>query len=65
MLQMEQAETNSDRVKEAIYECFDKFGSADGLCIDCLLYLPQNYQCLAGSQEPNSESGKWVEMSDA
>lgn len=43
MLQIEQAETNDDRVKTAIYECLDKFGNADGLCIDCLLYLPQNY----------------------
>ena len=40
MLQIEQTETNSDRLRTAIYECFDKFGSADGLCTDCLLYLP-------------------------
>lgn len=64
MLQIEQAETNSDRLRAAIYECFDKFGNAEGLCVDCLLYVPQNYQCLADAeQEQSSESGKWVDMS--
>ncbi|CAL6100802.1 Conserved_hypothetical protein [Hexamita inflata] len=50
LMNLKQDDLNSKRAfqeiqKQAVLECVNKFFSADGLCLDCLLYLPDQYQC--------------------
>ena len=66
MLQIDHLEVDDNSIRTAIYTCFDKFGTANGLCLDCLYFLPQNCSCAPHALEQNNEiqtsGGEWVEM---